>query len=162
MKAVTEAIRLQAAYAVEFQHIADEQQKLRERSLNVLRKELQSLLDFQEQFSRHCEKLYEDFLDGLLSKESYARQKAALLERRESACQRENEIRGRIEEIDTDNNRYVEKYSRYSELDVLTADISSDLLDRVTIWPDGRLEITLNYLDESPLMFDRKSQHLPV
>lgn len=61
MKAVTEAIRLQAAYAVEFQHIADEQQKLRERSLNVLRKELQSLLDFQEQFSRHCEKLYEDF-----------------------------------------------------------------------------------------------------
>jgi len=64
----------------------------------------------------------------------------------------------RIAKISAADNRYVEKYSRCSELDTLTREISSDLLDRVTIWPDGRLEITLNYLDESPLMLEEKGE----
>ncbi len=84
------------------------------------------------------------------------KQKAALLEQRETAQKREAELRQRIAKISAANSRYVEKYSRCVELDTLTEEISSDLLDRVTIWPDGRLEITLNYLDESPLMLEEK------
>lgn len=41
-------------------------------------------------------------------------------------------------------------YSSYSELDGMTSEIAADLLDRVTIWPDGGLDIKLRYLDEIP------------
>ena len=39
----------------------------------------------------------------------------------------------------------------------LTAKIATDLLNRVTIWPDGRMEIELNYLDEIALAFEREN-----
>ena len=87
------------------------------------------------------------------------KQKAVLLERYENARKRETELRQRIMEINIANSKYVEKYSCYPDLDTLTAEISSDLLDRVTIWPDGRLEITLNYLDESPFILDDKGAY---
>lgn len=50
---------------------------------------------------------------------------------------------------------YVEKYSHYSDLDNLTSEIAADLLSRVTIWPDGGMEIQLNYLDDIPVICNR-------
>ena len=38
--------------------------------------------------------------------------------------------------------------ANYAELDKLTTEIAADLLDRITIWQDGRVEISLNYLDD--------------
>ncbi len=156
LEAVITAIRLQAGYAVELQHIADEQKEHRESQLRALQKSLQSVLDFQERFEGHRDKLYEDFFGGLVPRDDYLKQKAALFEQRKTAQKREAELRQRIAKISAANSRYVEKYSRCVELDTLTEEISSDLLDRVTIWPDGRLEITLNYLDESLLMLEEK------
>ena len=146
-------------HAVELQHIAAEQREHQESQLRTLQKNLQNLLDFQGRFAEQGEKLYEDFFGGLLSKEDYVKQKTVLLEQREDAHKRETELRQRIADLSTANSRYVEKYSCYSELDTLTSEISFDLLDRVTIWPDGRLEITLNYLDESPLRVDGKGEY---
>lgn len=157
--AVIAAIRLQAIHAVELQHIAAEQREHQESQLRTLQKNLQNLLDFQGRFAEQGEKLYEDFFGGLLSKEDYVKQKTVLIEQREDAHKRETELRQRIADLSTANSRYVEKYSCYSELDTLTSEISFDLLDRVTIWPDGRLEITLNYLDESPLRVDGKGEY---
>ena len=118
--------------------------------LCTLQKELQALDGFQRQLAGRGEKLYEDLICGTLSKNDYAGQKADLLQRRELASQRETEIRTRIAELSESGSRYVEKYSCYSELDGLTSEIAADLLDRVTIWPDGGLDIKLRYLDEIP------------
>ena len=35
-------------------------------------------------------------------------------------------------------------------MDKLTAELSADLLHSVKIWPDGRVNVELNYLDEIP------------
>lgn len=162
VEAVTEAIRLQASHAVELRHIAEERREHQESQLRTLQKSLRNLLAFQERFAGHCEKLYEDFFGGLLSREDYMKQKAVLLEQREDAHKREAELRQHIMELNMANSKYVETYSRYAGLDSLTAEISSDLLDRVTIWPDGRLEITLNYLDESPFILNGKGAYCNV
>lgn len=150
LEAVTAAIRMQARCAVEFKRIADEQRANQESLLHALQKELQNLASFQQRLTAHSEKLYEDLIGGILSRNDYAQRKAALLQQRERACQREGEIKGRIAAISGTGSRYIEKYSCHSDLNVLSTEIAADLLDRVTIWPDGGLEITLNYLDEIP------------
>ncbi len=157
LEAVTAAIRMQARCAVELKHIADEQRANREGTLRSLRKEHQSLASFQRQLTGQIEKLYEDLIGGVLSKNDYTQQKAALLQRQELTRQREAEIAEHIAEISSTDTGYVEKYSSYSDLDVLTSEIAADLLNRVTIWPDGRLEISLNYLDGYLSTFENKS-----
>lgn len=41
-------------------------------------------------------------------------------------------------------------------LDKLTTELSTDLLRSVKIWPDGRVNVELNYLDEIPHAVSRK------
>ena len=150
LEAVTMAIRMQARYAIEMKQVADEQRASQEELLRTLQKELQALTGFQRQLAGYSEKLYEDLICGVLSKNDYAKQKTEFLQRRELASQREAEIRSHIAELSESGGRYVEKYSSYSELDGMTSEIAADLLDRVTIWPDGGLDIKLRYLDEIP------------
>ena len=37
-------------------------------------------------------------------------------------------------------------------MEVLPDDAVDDLLDRVTVWPDGRVEVLLKFLDELPAL----------
>lgn len=69
--------------------------------------------------------------------------------------QAENIVRKRVNELSADHNTFVKKYKGLADLDNLTAEIAADLLDRVTIWPDGRVEIELNYLDEITSSIER-------
>ena len=39
----------------------------------------------------------------------------------------------------------------YADMEVLPDDAIADLLDRVTVWPDGRLEVSLKFLNELPV-----------
>lgn len=152
---VTEAIRTQARYAVDMDRIIEEQKKRQTASFKAARKELQDLRIIQEQLSDQGQKLYEDFFEGTISREVYTKQKAALMERQEEANRTEDTLKQRIDELTTDPGSFVEKCKEHSDLGGLTAEIAADLLNRVTIWPDGRLEIELNYLDEIALTSER-------
>ena len=46
--------------------------------------------------------------------------------------------------------RFIEKYKGLTDLDKLTAELAADLLRFIKIWPDGRVNVELNYLDEIP------------
>ena len=60
----------------------------------------------------------------------------------------ETEIQAEIFEQARDRSIYMERYQLYDDMEVLPDDAIADLLDRVTVWPDGRLEISLKFLDE--------------
>ena len=152
---VTGTIRTQAHYAVHVERIIEKRRKQQADSLKAAQKELRSLLTVQEQLSDQGQKLYEDFVEGMISRVTYDKQKAALAERQEEINRAENTVRRRIGNLTADNDILVEKYRNLAELDNLTAEISADLLNRVTIWPDGRMKVELNYLDEIELAFDR-------
>lgn len=152
---VTEAIRTQARYAVDVEHIMERRKEQQEKLLRAFQKKLQGFCNTQEQLSNQGDKLYEDFFEGKISREAYIEQKAALSERQEEVSQAENTVRKRINELSADHNTFVKKYKGLADLDNLTAEIAADLLDRVTIWPDGRVEIELNYLDEITSSIER-------
>ena len=152
---VAGAIRAQARYAVDTERLMKEQKKRQADQLKTVRKELQSLRTIQEQLSDQGQKLYEDFFEGAISRDVYTKEKAALMERQEEANRAEDTLKQRIDELTADPGIFVEKYKDLFDLGELTAEIATDLLNRVTIWPDGRMEIELNYLDEIALTSER-------
>ena len=154
---VTGAIRAQAHYAVDIERIMEKRKKQQADSLRTAQKELQSLRAAQEQLSDQGQRLYEDFVEGTISRATYNKQKAALAERQEEINRTEDTVRQRIGNLTANSDILVEKYRNLTELDNLTAEIATDLLNRVTIWPDGRMEVELNYLDEIALAFEREN-----
>ena len=83
-----------------------------------------------------------------LSRDAYAAQKARLVEQRNDAQKAEAEIQAELFEQTRDRSIYVEQYQRYADMEALPDDAIADLLDRVTVWPDGRLEVSLKFLNE--------------
>ena len=94
---------------------------------------------------------YEDaVIDNLISRDVYTAQKARLVEQRDYAQKAEAEIQAEIFEQTRDCSIYAEQYQLYADMEVLPDDAVADLLGRVAVWPDGRVEVLLRFLDELP------------
>ena len=145
---VTEAIRQQARCVADAQRLMEQQKEAQEAAMALLRKKVKKLEVLQRELTQKIEKLYEDVVDGLLSRDAYTAQKARLVEQRDDAHRAETEIQAEIFEQARDRSIYMERYQLYDDMEVLPDDAIADLLDRVTVWPDGRLEISLKFLDE--------------
>jgi len=103
---------------------------------------------YAKKIKEQTQRLYEGFVEGQLNRETYIAQKTTLQRRSEEISDKAESVKQDSSAAITNNNLFVESYSKYMELDKLTSAIAADLLDRVTVWPDGRLNISLNYLDE--------------
>ena len=91
-------------------------------------------------------------IDNLISRDAYTAQKARLVEQRDYAQKAEAEIQAEIFEQTRDCSIYAEQYQLYADMEVLPDDAVADLLDRVTVWSDGRVEVLLKFLDELPAL----------
>ena len=87
-------------------------------------------------------------MDNLLSRDAYTAQKAPFVEQRNDAQKAEAEIQAELFERTRDRSIYVEQYQHYADMEALPDEAIADLLDRVTVWSDGRLEISLKFLNE--------------
>ena len=150
---VTGAILHQARCVVEAQHMIEQQKKSQEATVALLRKKVKKLEALQRELNQKIEKLYEDaVIDNLISRDAYTAQKARLVEQRDYAQKAEAEIQAEIFEQTRDCSIYAEQYQLYADMEVLPDDAVADLLDRVTVWPDGRVEVLLKFLDELPAL----------
>ncbi|NCC66827.1 MAG: hypothetical protein EOM14_01345 [Clostridia bacterium] len=157
LDAVIEAIRMQARCAVEAEHIMEARRKQDESHILSMQAELRNLQVLQEQIAEQNRGLYEAFVDGKLDRNIYITKKAALQQRLEEASEKAEFVKQRISAAQSKHNHFLESYGKYTELDELTSEIAIDLLERVTIWPDGRLDISLSYLDEYPTPVDTEN-----
>lgn len=147
---VTEAIRQQARCAVDAQRVTEQQKKAQEAAVALLRKKAGQQRTLQLELKRQITELYEDVMDGMLSRDAYAVQKAKLVEQRNAAQKAEADAEAEISEQTSDRPPCMEGYLPYADLSVLPDDAVIDLLDRVTVWPEGQLEVSLKFLDEMP------------
>lgn len=151
MEMVVEAIRMCAQLAVEERRLRAVEREKREMQLHTLQQEIRSFQALQQQITEESRILYEAYaMDGSMSRTEYAEKKAALLARREKAYEDEAAAKQRLESLWTGESKFVEKYEGLTDLDKLTEELSADLLHSVKIWPDGRVNVELNYLDEIP------------
>lgn len=151
MEMVVEAIRVCAQLAVEEKRLRAVEREKCEMQLQTLKQEIRSYQTLQQQITEESRILYEAYaMEGSMSRTEYADKKAALLKRREKAYEDEAAAKQRLESLWTGTSKFVEKYEGLTNLDTLTTELSTDLLSSVKIWPDGRVNVELNYLDEIP------------
>ena len=120
---------------------------MREKQAKELRQKLQECRAEQEILSAEITKLYEGYVDGRLTKPVYSSQKAVLMERLEQARDAEKDLSGQSAVCDSGDSEFIEKYRGLANQEALTKEQIGDLLERVTVFPGGRLEIKLRFLD---------------
>ena len=87
-------------------------------------------------------------MEGEISRESFAAQKKALTAQAEEISRTVLELERKISGSDNNSNAVIEHFKSYAGITALTREISIELLHSVTIYPDGRMHIRLNLVDE--------------
>ena len=88
-------------------------------------------------------------MEGEISRESFAVQKKVLTAQTEEITCTVLELERKISGSDDNGNAVViEQFKSYAGITALTREISIELLQSVTIYPDGRMHIRLNLADE--------------
>lgn len=72
------------------------------------------------------------------------------MEQRDDTHRTEAEIRAELFERPRDSSIYMERYQRYTDMEAIPND-AIDLLDHVIVWPNGRLEASLKFLNKLPV-----------
>lgn len=155
LEIVRTAIHTQVKCAVEIQRIMDMQHKKEVLHVSAIKAELGRLINLQEQITTQNQKLYENYVDGKLTREAYAAQKAALIQKREEAYQQEAELKDRLASGEKQSCQAVKTYCNYADLDALTDHAAIELLERVTIYPDSTIDIKLAYDDELAALYEK-------
>ena len=151
MEMVVEAIRVCAKLAVEEKRLRAVEKEKRDMQLHTLQQEIRNFQTLQQQITEESRILYEAYaMEGTMTRAEYGNKKAALLKRREKAYEEEAAAKQELESLWIGTSKFIEKYEGLTNLDKLTAELSADLLRSVKIWPDGRVNVELNYLDEIP------------
>lgn len=151
MEALLNGLRAQALYAVEAGRIWEEQHRQCQRDTDEIRKTLSGLKEAQRQTESYIRELYENFALGEMDKAAYLAAKSAAAQKREETAARIQELEAELENTGADgklNNRFVDCFQKYTEVEEITAEIVSDVLQEIVVYPDNRLEIVWNYSED--------------
>lgn len=151
MDMVRNALRVQALYAVELGRIWQEQHRKRQADSAVLLKNLTDLKENCRKLEQQVKEMYEGFALGELSKAEYLAAKQVASQRRDAAARRIKELEAQLENTGADgglNNRFVDCFQKYANIENLTDAILSEVLERILVYPDKRIEIQWNYQED--------------
>lgn len=164
LDALLDGLRVQAMYAVEAGRIWEEQHLQYRRDTNEIHKTLSGLKETCRQTESTIRELYEGFALGELDKASYLAAKSAAAQRRDDAAARIRELEAELENTGADgrlNNRFVDCFQRYAEVEEVTAEIVTDVLQEIVVYPDHRLNIVWNYREDlEKLLLDMESTEM--
>ncbi len=148
--AILSSIRIYARYAVRMEQLILARSERLKQDRKRLQRQLGSLQSQSERYERDLQELYEKFVDGSMTRDEYVSRKRSLSEQADSVSNEIVKIEQLIDRQSSANNgsRFVDQYRNYTTVDELTSEMLNELLERVNVYPDGRLEIRLNYADE--------------
>lgn len=149
--ALLDGLRAQASFAVEMSRIWEERQHKAKKSVAATVKTLSALKELHSKQTQKIKSLYESFFMGEIEKAEYLAMKAAAIKERDATAGQITAMEASLENwgaSGTLQNRFVDGFKQYAEIQALTDDIVGDALDTVYIYPGGRLEIVWNYQDD--------------
>lgn len=147
-RAVVDAMSLDAQYAVSIDRLLQTRREQRQLDRKQAQRRLQTLQSRKAQLDERLQDLYERLVEGEISRESFAAQKKVLTAQTEEITCTVLELERKISGSDDNSNAVIEQFKSYAGITALTKEISADLLQSVTIYPDGRMDIRLNLADE--------------
>ncbi len=143
-----------------FFRIWEERQRKAKRSAAATATALAALKEKHSQQVQYIQNLYEPFVVGEIDRAEYLALKAAAVRKRDDTAEQIAKMEASLENWSADGtlrNRFVDKFKQYTEVQMLTGEIVSDVLDSVCIYPGGQVEIIWNFCDElDRLLLDLK------
>lgn len=148
LAAILDSLRAQAAAAVDMGRLGEEQRKKQQKNKASRLRELASLKEKEGQLSREAKDLYERFALGEISREKY-------LSRKETVSAQRAAVQKQIQKMDAalgEASQQTEApalaaFQKYADVQELTPEILSDVLQEVRVYTGGRLEIVWKYGD---------------
>ncbi len=148
LEAVVDTIQIYAQYAVSIDRLQQTRQKQRQLDRKQAQRRLQTLQSRKAQLDERLQDIYEHLVEGGISRESFAAQKKSMTAQAEEISHSILELEKKISGSDDNGNAVIEQFKSYAGITALTKEISAELLQSVTIYPDGRMDIRLNLADE--------------
>lgn len=145
---VIDTIQVYAQYAVSIDRLLKTRQEQRQLDRKQAQRQLQTLQSRKAQLEKWLQDLYEQLVEGKISRESFAAQKKSMTAQAENLSRTISELERKISGSDNGGNAVVEQFKSYGGITELTKEISTELLQPVTVYPDGRMDILLNLTDE--------------
>lgn len=139
-------IRNFARLAVELEKLIAAQQHSEQLDRKEIFKTLQSLQMQRKQMKGQLSVIYEALVDGSMGRDECIRKKQVLSEQVEKCEQQIASLEQKVSLSDAQNsNPAIEAFKGYGLVDTLSDELSAQLLQRVTLYPNGELEIQLNF-----------------
>lgn len=143
------AIRNLAHLAVELERILATKQDNVQLDRKEQFKALQSFQQQKAQTNDSVKALYEEFVDGIISRDEYVSKKQSLSLRLEEYSQKIAALEDKTSILNTaDNSIAIEAVKHYTAVDTLSDELSAQLLELAKVYPNGELEIQLNFQNE--------------
>lgn len=146
--AVLALIRTYAQCAVDLDRLQAEQRQRIRQAQKQAEKALTALQNRRQQLELLLQNLYEQLIDGSTDREAYLSQKQKITAQLQELTKKEEELKAAASVPGADTSPVLERYRQYTELDTLTPAIVKELVQRVVVYPDSRLEVQLNCRDE--------------
>lgn len=149
--AVLKQLRIQALYAVDASRIWEEKRRLKKQDAGSIRKAISKLQESGRVLENHIREIYEKTVFGEMDKAEYLIEKNAASEKRDAIYLKIKELEAELQNAGADGkleNRYVDSFTKYTEIEKLTVEIVTDVLQEIRVYPGRRLNIVWNYRDE--------------
>ena len=149
LDAVSTSIQTYARLAVDLDQILLQQQEQARLDRRQLQRKLMALQSKKEQTERRLQDMYEIFFEGSIGKDEYVSRKQALSSQLTQIAEEIDALDAALSiEQDRKASSIISKYKSYAGIDDLAEANLRELLDRVTIYPDGVLQVRLNFSNE--------------
>lgn len=155
--AVVTLIRTYAQYAVSLERLASLQSEKRRADIKIAHRELAVLQSRKNQLDKGLQDLYEKLIDGSVGKETYLAQKQAINSQIQELASRISSLESAAQNPESSGNSFIDKYKEYAELETLTGDVAKELVEKVVLYPDGRMEINLLCRDELKMILQEQA-----
>ena len=151
LELVLNGLRKQALIAVDLERLWEERNRLKKKNTaDILRR-----LSIKKERLSYIQKSIQDCIDAVLrgeiNREEYLREKAELASISEDTANEIMQLEAELENTAADGtlqNPFINHFRTYADIDDLSSDMIKETVDRILIYPDNRIEIVWNYLDD--------------
>ena len=149
MDAVLSAIRAHARCAVELDRLIHAQSSRAKTDKKAILKQLNAAQLKKEQATKRIQNLYESLVEGSVSREDYTAKKQTMTQQCEEYDADILTLEQKLNVTDSETaNPVIARFKSFAAVDDLTATLTGELLDRITLHTGGVMDVRLNYADE--------------
>ena len=156
---VLDSVKKQIALLVEAEKIIrkngmDTYKKVESRSLE---KQLMALYEEVERYKDLKTRLYQDMVDGIVSREEYHEYNQRFTEKMQKAEKAKEESEKKMQELSAKEKRlhpWIEDFKKYKNIQSLDRKAVVTLIEQIVVYSKEQIEIQFKYSDEMQEMMD--------